>query len=122
MVNLTRPVTRRIGKLVVTITPEGLILRRYRCRRAKTIVWAELGASTNPPRTAAEAFIRRLPRGWVPNLAEPVYFRNKHGDNQHLGHGVICGILAAVPDPIFQVRSARKRVRQFLLHDLRPKE
>lgn len=45
MRELTRTITRRLGNLVVTITPEGITLRGYRRRsakRRKRVTWQQI--------------------------------------------------------------------------------
>ncbi len=37
-----RPIAKRFGDLVVTITPEGITLRGYRRRRARLVTWADV--------------------------------------------------------------------------------
>lgn len=42
---LNRKLTRRIGRLVVTITPEGIELRGYRCSaRRKLVTWEQVAS------------------------------------------------------------------------------
>ena len=45
MRELTRSVTRRKGRMVVTISPEGITIRGYRCRAHKKLVtWEQIAS------------------------------------------------------------------------------
>lgn len=42
---LNRTIVRRVGKLVVTITPDGIELRGYRCSaRRKLVTWEQIAS------------------------------------------------------------------------------
>lgn len=42
---LTRNITRRKGRLVITITPQGIELRGYRCHaRRKLVTWEQIAS------------------------------------------------------------------------------
>lgn len=47
---LVKPVTRRIGNLVVTIDMQGVTLRRYRGRRRKFFSWERIMALSESDR------------------------------------------------------------------------
>lgn len=58
MKELTRRITRRIGHAVVTMSPDGISLRGYRCRKAIRLSWeqiASLSTDETPVLVAAEA-------------------------------------------------------------------
>lgn len=60
---LTRKITRRTGRLVFTITPEGIELRGYRCSaRRKLVTWEQIAslADRNELLAAAEQFSGRV--------------------------------------------------------------
>ena len=44
LTHLTRPIVRRIGKLVVRIAPEGLSIRGYQCRTWRRVSWLSVGS------------------------------------------------------------------------------
>ncbi len=46
MTELERPIKRRIGNLVVEISRDGIVLRRYRGRRKVALTWPQLFALT----------------------------------------------------------------------------
>ena len=57
LTELKRPLTRRVGRLVVTIDPEGITLRGYGQRKRRWFSWAQvasLGDKTHPAIRMAE--------------------------------------------------------------------
>ena len=53
LTKLTKPITRRIGRLVVTITPEGVTLRGLRRRkRVLRVSWAQVACLARPEHRA----------------------------------------------------------------------
>lgn len=48
----SKPVRKRFGGLVVTLTREGILLKGYRRRRSRLVTWEQLcrlACETNPP-------------------------------------------------------------------------
>lgn len=43
-VPLTKPLSRRIGRLMVTVSPEGVTLRGYFQRQSKFVTWAQIAS------------------------------------------------------------------------------
>lgn len=41
---LRRPIVRRVGRLVFTITADGVELRGYRRRKPKVVTWAQIAS------------------------------------------------------------------------------
>ena len=49
LTELTRPVTRRIGRLVVTLHPEGITIRAFRRRKdVRKFTWAQVASLATP--------------------------------------------------------------------------
>lgn len=45
---LKRPISRRLGDMVITITTEGITLRRYRAKRKRKLVtWQQIASLTS---------------------------------------------------------------------------
>ena len=77
MTELTKPLVRRAGNLVVKISRKGVTLRRYRCHRYVTVSWEEIAKRglenasyccndqewRAPAKTLAK--LRRIPRSSV---------------------------------------------------------
>lgn len=53
---LRKPITRRIGKLIVRITDEGIWLRGYRRRSWRKLTWCEVAAIAAEPRPLFDLF------------------------------------------------------------------
>jgi len=116
LTTLSKPLRRRVGKLVVTITAEGVELRKYRGRRKRQFSWDELGASADPPASGREAFERSLPQGWVPKVGDMIWSRRR-GYCPRLA--TVLAVIPAVPEPCFKI-SFGKSVAALELPDLRP--
>jgi hypothetical protein len=54
IIELKRPLTRRVGRLVVRIGPEGITLRGYRKRRGIELSWAQVASLSGPERPAMQ--------------------------------------------------------------------
>ena len=52
LTKLSKPITRRVGRLVVRITVEGLWYRRYRGRKWRMVTWAQAASLAGPERPA----------------------------------------------------------------------
>ncbi len=121
---LTRPVTRRIGDLVVTLREDGLHIRRPRARKGMTVGWSWLEDKLSQPRTCTEAFESSLPRGWIPTIGERVWVRRRRGTLSNcVSRGDVLAIIPAVPQLLVKVQLSygRSRVDVMLeLSDVRP--
>ena len=121
MRELKRPITRRIGKYVVTLCAEGVSIREYRHAKhsAAQVTIQELlslAGADRPPRRQ-DAFRTPAPRGWIPRGGDRVYLDPaKTG----LASGVIISVIQAVPELLFLVRVCRGKTRMFALTELRP--
>lgn len=121
MRQLTRNITRRIGKAVLTLTPEGLVVRRFRGRHAseKLIPYDALmdllGADFAVNRH--EAFKRPRPAGWQPKGGDTVYISK---DASSRARGVVVSTIPAVPDPMYCVLMNGGKTSVFGLNELRP--
>ena len=102
---LTKPVRRRIGELVVTLQADGLLVRRFRKRRAVRIPWEILDDLLATPRCRQAAFQRPAPRGWCPRPGERVFVRPIAGTLcRCVSSGLVVAVITAVPQPIVKVR------------------
>ena len=121
MRELTRSITRRLGKFVVTLCEYGVSVRRYRHAKDKAVkvAWKQLidlvGADPLPKR--GEAFNYAVQPGWMPKAGDDVFLNpSKTG----LAHGTVIIVIPAVPEPCFLVRVARGKTKIFERLDLRP--
>lgn len=74
--HLTKPIVRRVGKLVVELRSEGLLLRSPRQHEstARLVSWEQLErVAIKVWATRAEAFRRPAPEGWIPAPKEWVW-------------------------------------------------
>ena len=122
MRELARNITRRIGNTVCTLTPEGIVVRRFRRKRAtgeRLIGWAEMLAMSgaDPLPTRDEAFLYELPPDWLPEAGDPVYLNR---DRTGLTRGTVVHVIPAVPEVQFLVRMPRGGEQLFERRDLRP--
>lgn len=121
MRNLTRPITRKIGKFVVTLCESGVKIRRYRHSTTHThdVSFQQLidllGA--DPPPKRSVAFDLPVKPGWLPKAGDDVYLNR---DKTGLARGTVISVINAVPEPCFLVRVARGRTKIFERCDLRP--
>jgi hypothetical protein len=121
MRELKRNITRRIGTAVVSLTADGLVVRRFRGRHAseKLIPYAALmdmlGADFANNRN--EAFKRPRPKGWQPRGGDAVYIRRQAHSR---ARGVVVSTIPAVPDPMYSVLMAGGKASIFDINDLRP--
>lgn len=117
---LQRKVRRRVGNLVVSLTEDGLRLRRYRSREGITIPWGELAQRfAQPARTRREAFARPLPRGWTPAAGSFVWVRGRR-----FAAARVLRVLPGFPDPLVRIayRYAGRMLEATVeLDQLRPK-
>lgn len=113
---LTKPVTRQIGQLVVTITADAIELRKCRGRRRIRHSWAELMTLGTTWDTARAAFAQHCSRGWMPKPGDRVWcYPNRRG--------IVTRIVESMPEPIVFVRIKAGRgsvVRQFHRSKTRP--
>jgi hypothetical protein len=118
---LTRTITRRIENLVVSLTPEGIVLRKFRKRakqNAKLVTWADLAlaAGANIRTTRQDAFQYAPMAGWVPKPLDQVYLHRKH----KAARGVVIHIHPALPEPLVTVEVRSGTSRLVPLSELRP--
>ncbi len=123
---LTKPVTRRIGDLVVRLTDKGLEVRRHRQRRPPLkLAWEVFEQQVDVPATRKAAFERPLPRGWLPKPGEKVFVAIVPGTLcACVSTGQVIQIIEAVPEPIVRVRLNSGRgctEEQLYLSNVRPR-
>ena len=72
---LNKPVSRRIGDLVVTMAAEGIRVRRHRRQKTSTLPMEVLRGmlEAESVRSRREALALPLPRGWCPRRGEEVF-------------------------------------------------
>lgn len=107
MREITRKSVRRVGDYVLTITPEGLSLRRFRSKAsAKSFTWEELIELTaaGPALGREAAFAKPCPRGWVPAGGERVYVSRAMS---HRAAGIVTAVLNIVPEAHYRVEFTR---------------
>jgi hypothetical protein len=118
MITINRTSRRRVGKFTVSITPEGIEIRKFRGKSpARAITWEELVKviGADAPRSRAEAFARRPEPGWVPVVGDVVYLPHSYRRSR----GRVVNVIPAVPEPMFTVLVGE---HQFILErdNLRP--
>ena len=121
MRQLTRTITRRVENLVVSLTPEGIVLRKFRKRakqNAKLVTWADLtlAAGANIRTRRADAFMYEPMAGWCPKPLEPVYL---HPRVHRAARGVVIHVHPCLPEPLIGVE-VKGKTRLVPLSDLRP--
>ncbi|GAA4443052.1 hypothetical protein [Bremerella cremea] len=60
---IEQPLRRRIGKLVIEITAQGIRMRGYRCRKWHAVTWLQIAAldnADNPQDTVGAASDRQI--------------------------------------------------------------
>ena len=121
MRHLTRTITRRIAGIVVSMTPEGLVIRGFRKRakqNAKLVTWDDLAlaAGAHISSNRGKAFEYLPMPGWVPKPLEDVYLHRKHRS----ARGTVIHIHPALPEPFIAVELKSGKTRLVPLSDLRP--
>lgn len=112
-------VRRRLGDLVITLSAEGVALRRPGCRRTALVPVEELEAvlrrklRCEPTRTRDRAFAEDLPPWWIPQLGDEVFLRT---GSPVKGRVVFCR--PDLPETVVRVRR-RGREDWHNLSDLR---
>lgn len=122
---LSKPLTRRIGELVVRLTDEGIEVRRHRQRRAALKVsWEWFERRVAEPPSRKEAFEQPLPRGWIPKPGDEVFVAPIRGTLcRCVSTGLVIGVREAIPEAIIRVRLEYGRGRseeQLILNKVRP--
>ncbi len=122
MRHLKKTITRRIDNLVVSLTPEGIVLRKFRKRakqNAKLVTWDDLAqaAGANLRSSRREAFLAPPMPGWIPKPLEPVYLDWRH---HKPSRGVVIHVHPALPEPMLTVELKSGKSRLVPLSDLRP--
>ncbi len=121
MRQLTRTITRRIAGIVVSMTPEGLIIRGFRKRakqNAKLLTWTDilLASGANIRSSRLDAFRYEPSTAWVPKPLDDVYLHPKH----RAARGVVVHIHPELPEPFITVELKSGKPRLVPLSDLRP--
>jgi len=128
MRHLTRTITRRIENMVVSISPEGIFVRRFRRRakqHGKQVGWNDLWhlAGADKSLNREEAFAKPLPVGWMPQCGEWVWIAPPSAGGRkkltRCKRGVIVCVLPSVPSMSFVVRCGKSEVT-FRHDELRP--
>lgn len=106
MLRFTRPLTRRVGDLVVTIGADGITVREFGRRRRVSVDWEWLferlpwGA-----RTRSEAFRHAAPAGWMPAPGESVWVRAIRGTiSSQVSLGQVIRVVPACGEHLFKIR------------------
>lgn len=89
---LTKPVSRRVGDTIITITKDGIEVRQHNARRSGKVSIEQLQDLACRPKNRTEAFERPSPSGWVPDRGERVYVRRGKRATE-----VVTAIVQAVP-------------------------
>lgn len=125
MRELKRPITRRIGQVVVTLTADGILVRRFRRREAatsKVIGYATLLSQrgADPCKSRADAFSGYAPEGWQPKPGDSVWI--SYGKAGRASRGVVLSVISSVPNTLYSVafKGWEKRGCLFEIGDLRP--
>ena len=122
MRQLTRTITRRIDNLVVSLTPEGIVLRKFRKRakqNAKLVTWDDLAMAAGAHIRASrlDAFDYQPMAGWCPKPLDPVYL---HPRKHRPACGVVIHVHPELPEPIVTVELKSGKTRLVKLSELRP--
>jgi len=101
-VELTKPLGRKIGRIVVIIDLDGLTIRRPGKKTGVRYAWTDL--FRGHPGDAAEAFAQPAPRGWCPQRGDVVWCRPT-------GRGIkrrrVQSVVETLPEPLIFVRSGK---------------
>lgn len=89
---LTKPVSRRVGDTIITITQDGIEVRQHNARRSGKVSLEQLQDLASRPKNRKEAFAYAAPSGWVPGIGDTVYVREGRPAKQ-----VVKAIIPAVP-------------------------
>ena len=126
---LSKPVRRRVGDLVVTIEADGIRLRRPGRRRSVLIPWKfceeQFGDFlSGAQQTCRRAFQRPPPHGWCPRPGDRVFVGRVPGTLCGLvSRGLVIRVIEAVPEPMIrvQLRYGRATTEEMLqLAETRP--
>lgn len=101
---LTKPLRRRIGELVVTLDAEGLTIRKVRKHKGICYTWADL--MQGRPANAAEAFASPPPRAWLPKVGEMVWCLTR-GRMPRYRRRRVTRVMESVPEPLVYVREGQ---------------
>ena len=120
---LSKPVARRIGDLVVTIAAEGIRVRWSGRRKTATLPLDVLRRMLDAQsvRTRRDAMALPLPPGWCPRPGEQVFVSAAVSPGCSVGR--VRGVRVAVPEPWIRVAVGpprRRRVLEVILDDVRP--
>ena len=120
---LKKPLSRLIGNrtdgFVVTITEEGIRLRRFGHRLGCTYPWRAL--FTARAKTVAGLFDAPPPWAWLPNPGDAVWCPpSGRGRRPRYRRGMVTRVVDAIPEPLVFVKLRTGGVHQFFRSQTRP--
>ena len=122
---LRKPLSRRVGDLVVTLEPAGLRVRRAHGRRAVSVTWEWLLARAPfAARDRREAFGQPLPPGWRPQRGDWVFVKPFQGTMSNVvARGLVLAVLPGAGEELVRVlfRYGKRRSHDtYALSNVRP--
>lgn len=122
---LNKPVTRRIGELVVTISAEGVSVRRPKGQKTAGLPWGVLSDLLNAEnvRSRKKAMMLAPPRQWCPGVGDEVWLSADVSGRYAVGRvrAVRNGVVGVGPAIVVAVGPLCKRRELIVgLDDVRP--